>query len=130
MIAKIFMTIGILIYGLLVPILEINGTHVFNPEWTPHARLHDVWQLTTNTSLGIYCLWLVWHKEVLNLPAFVAAVIAGGYLFAYAVRGAYDGADGGYSVMGFSAAVITFIFVIVLSVIAAALGGRRKPTPV
>lgn len=42
-IPKLLVTIGILFYALAVPLLEINATHVFNPEWVPHARLHEVW---------------------------------------------------------------------------------------
>ena len=39
-----------------VPILDINATHVFNPDWTPHVRIHEVWQLLTNSSLGVLCI--------------------------------------------------------------------------
>lgn len=31
MIPKIFITIGVLVYAILVPYLEINASHVFNP---------------------------------------------------------------------------------------------------
>jgi hypothetical protein len=27
------------------PLLEANVAHVLNPEWPPHARLHEAWQL-------------------------------------------------------------------------------------
>ena len=63
MIARILVTVGIVLYAVAVPVLEINDTHVFNPEWVPHARLHEVWQLVTNTAFGALSLWLVWFRN-------------------------------------------------------------------
>lgn len=56
MIPKIFITLGVLVYAIVVPYLEINASHVFNPEWVPHARLHEVWQLVTNCAIGVVAL--------------------------------------------------------------------------
>jgi hypothetical protein len=89
--AKILVTIGILLYALVVPILEINNTHVFNPAWVAHARLHEVWQLATNTTIGLFCLWLVWLKNEVRLPSLFTFFIFGGFLFSYVIRGAYGG---------------------------------------
>ncbi len=50
MISKIFITLGVLVYAVIVPYLKIKASHVFNPLWPPHARLHEVWQLSTNCS--------------------------------------------------------------------------------
>lgn len=56
MFAKLLVTVGIVFYALVVPIFEINASHVFNPHWPPHARLHEVWQLATNCALGAFSL--------------------------------------------------------------------------
>ncbi|ULC58183.1 hypothetical protein MBM09_09655 [Flaviramulus sp. BrNp1-15] len=60
---KYIITFSVFLYALVVPYLEINITHVFNPDWTPHVRIHEVWQLITNSSIGVLCLWLVWSKK-------------------------------------------------------------------
>jgi len=91
MIAKILVTIGILVYSLGVPFLEINDTHLFNPDWTPHVRIHEVWQLITNSTLGVFSLWLVWVKEEVRLSGLLGIIITGGFLFAYTIQDLYGG---------------------------------------
>ena len=59
MLDKILLTISIALYAIAVPYLEINDTHVFNPDWVAHARLHEVWQLITNSSLGAIDQWCI-----------------------------------------------------------------------
>lgn len=54
---KLVITIAILTYAFVVPVLELNDTHLFNPDWMPHVRIHELWQLITNTSLGVYSLF-------------------------------------------------------------------------
>lgn len=88
---KIVITFSILLYAVVVPILEINATHVFNPDWTPHVRIHEVWQLITNTGIGILCLWLVWVKKETTISGILCILIAGGFLLAYALKGLYGG---------------------------------------
>ncbi len=91
MLAKLIITIGALLYGLGVPLLEINQTHVFNPQWEAHARLHEVWQLATNSSLAMLALWLAWGRNDIKLPSILAMLVTGGFLFAYLVREGYGG---------------------------------------
>jgi hypothetical protein len=127
---RILMTIGILIYGLAVPILEVNETHLFNPEWTPHARLHEAWQLATNTSLAAYSLWLVWVRGTVRLPGILAIFVTGGFMLAYVFRGVYDGSmvlsDGSEKlVFGISIGVVGFGLVLALSIAAMLLESRR-----
>ena len=92
MLDRILMTVGIVLYAVAVPYLEINATHVFNPDWVAHARLHEVWQLATNSVLGLLCLWWVWgppRRRV--LPSLVALSVTGGFLFANVIQGLYGG---------------------------------------
>jgi hypothetical protein len=89
--AKILATIGILFYAVVVPILEINDTHVFNPEWPAHARLHEVWQLATNCSLGAFALWLIWKRGEIRLPCLLTFFIFGSFIFSYLTGTLYGG---------------------------------------
>jgi hypothetical protein len=89
--AQVALTLGALIYGAVVPLLELNETHVWDPAWVPHARLHEVWQLITNSGFALLSLWWIWLERRTRLPAVIAAVITGGFLAAYVLRDGYGG---------------------------------------
>lgn len=89
--AKILLTICLLPFGLLTPILEIGPTHVFNPDWPGHARLHEVWQLVTHSALALLCLWLTWRTDQVRLAALIALLVSVGFLAAYALSPLYGG---------------------------------------
>ncbi|NER16817.1 hypothetical protein GWK10_06325 [Spongiivirga citrea] len=85
------MTFSIILYAVVVPFLEINVTHVFNPNWTPHVRIHEVWQLITNSSIGLLCLWLVWVKKEVIVSAVLSLIITGSFLVAFILQDFYGG---------------------------------------
>ena len=129
--AKVFVTIGILFYAVVVPILEINNTHVFNPEWPAHARLHEVWQLATNTSLGLFSLLLIWLRGEIRLPAYLTFFIFGGFLFSYATSAMYGGSmvlsDGSEKkLLGVNLAMLAGGVAIALAAIAIDMDRRSK----
>lgn len=88
---KYIITFSILLYAIAVPFLEINDTHVFNPDWTPHVRIHEVWQLITNSGIGLLCLWLVWVKKETKISAILSFLVTGGFLLAFALKEQYGG---------------------------------------
>ena len=88
---KFAITFSVILYAFAVPYLEINDTHVFNPDWTPHVRIHEVWQLLTNSGIGILCLWLVWKKNEVLLPNILSMLITGGFLIAFFIKDTYGG---------------------------------------
>lgn len=91
MITKILVTLCLATFGVLVPILEIGPTHVFNPQWPEHARLHEVWQLVTNCGLAAFALWLVWFQDKIRLASSVGLIVIGGFLASYVIRSSYGG---------------------------------------
>jgi hypothetical protein len=91
MIKKIAITFSVILYAIIVPFLDINETHVWNPDWTPHARIHEVWQLITNSSIGLVCLWLVWYKKEVRLSFLLSIIIMGGFLLAFFLKDGYGG---------------------------------------
>jgi len=88
---KTIITFSIVLYAIAVPFLEINNTHVFNPDWTPHAKIHEVWQLITNTGIGLLCLWLVWIKKETKISALLSLLVTGGFLLAFSLKELYGG---------------------------------------
>lgn len=119
MLAKLIITIGALLYGLGVPLLEINQTHVFNPQWEAHARLHEVWQLATNSALALLALWLTWRRQQIRLASLLSMLVTGGFLFAFFARHFYGGSmvlsDGSEKlVLGINLGLFAFGIVLVL----------------
>lgn len=87
----VILALCVLPFGLLTPILEISPTHVFNPDWPGHARLHVAWQLATNSALALLCVWLAWRRGKARLAATIALIVTGGFLFAFALSRFYGG---------------------------------------
>lgn len=126
MFQRLLITFCVLLYAVGVPVLEINDSHVFNPNWTPHAKIHEVWQLTTNSALGVLSLWLIWKKSSVMLGAIISLAVTGGFLFAFAIRDLYDGSmkyldgsektifDVNIGVAGFGLAILLLLLSIVL----------------
>lgn len=128
MIAKILLTLGVLVYMVIIPFLEINPSHVFNPDWPAHARLHEVWQLSTNSALGIFCLWLTWVKKSLHMASMISILIMGGVLFAHAIEGSYGGSilsgNTSKTILGLELAAFAALVVITMIILANLLNGR------
>jgi hypothetical protein len=55
-IAAALLTLTAIVYAVIPPIVDINATHILNPEWTAHARFHTVWQVSsTQCSASCRC---------------------------------------------------------------------------
>lgn len=133
MIRKLAITLGVLVFGLLLPILEIGPTHVFNTDWPAHARLHEVWQLITNSSLAVLCLMMVWLRRLYVLPSLIGLCVMGGVVVVHGLEAAYGGAliyAGGPSLalLGVPAALLIPLVAVTLfgGVIGASLWQRRR----
>lgn len=130
MLAKLLVSIGIIFYAVVVPVLEINDTHVFNPAWEAHARLHEVWQLFTNTAIGLFSVWLVWGRDNVRLSSLLTVFVTGGFLLSYWLRASYGGSmvlsDGSEKVIfGVNLGLFAYTLAIVLAG-AAVLMDRRS----
>lgn len=91
MIPKVLITICVLFYAIGSPIAEINASHVFNPDWTPHVRIHEVWQLITNSSLGLVVLWIIWVRNRVVLGGVISLVVLGSFIVAFMLQDFYGG---------------------------------------
>jgi hypothetical protein len=134
---RIVLTLALIPFGVLTPILELGMTHVLNPNWPGHARLHEVWQLLTNSSLAMLCLWLIWCSRQVRLPALIAFIISLGFLIAYALSPLYGGtmrhSDGSEIAIGGVNVAVTMMLV-ATTAIGAVLAStfcapRAGPTP-
>jgi len=129
---KYIITFSIILYAIAVPILEINDTHVFNPDWTPHVRIHEVWQLITNSSIGLLCLWLVWVKKETKISTILSLLITGGFLLAFILKEYYGGSmrylDGSEKILlGINIGVLGFglAFLMLLSIMLKSVTNKK-----
>ena len=110
---RLLATGGIVFYAAVVPVLAVNSTHVFNPAWGPHARLHEVWQLVANTSLGCFAAWHLWRRNDLRTASAINFLVMGSFFVAYLLRHTYGGSmvlegRGERTVLGMNIAVFGF----------------------
>jgi hypothetical protein len=131
MVPRILIAFGVLIYAVVVPFLEINPSHVFNPFWPAHARFHEVWQLSTNICIGILALWLAFVKNAIRTASILNIAVMGGALVAHILEKTYGGSiiSGNISktIMGMEIAAFAASVVVALAVTALLLTSR-KPT--
>jgi hypothetical protein len=104
LLARILFTLATLGWAAVTVLADINKTHATNPKWTPHARFHVVWQISSYVGFGLIALALIWWPgpysvERLYFVALMGAVVYAAFFVALAAMplyggGAYD--DNGY----------------------------------
>jgi Family of unknown function (DUF6640) len=104
LLARILLTLATLGWAVATVLADFNKTHAANPKWTPHARFHVVWQISSYVGFGLIALALTWWPgpyavERLYFVALMGAVVYAAFftaLFAMPLYGggAYD--DNGY----------------------------------
>ena len=104
LVARILFTLSIAGYAVGTVIADFNKTHATNPKWTPHARFHVVWQITSYVGFGLLALGLLWWPgayaiERIYLVAAMSAIVYAAFFAAVVAMplyggGAYD--DNGY----------------------------------
>lgn len=120
---RVVITLCLMVFTVGVPILEINATHLVNPAWPPHARLHEAWQLLTNSALGVLAMFWVWRGQRFALACGIGALVCGAFLSAWTLRSAYGGSMAGttsaaHGLGGLDAAVVIMGVIFVVFVMA------------
>ncbi|MGJ8562297.1 MAG: hypothetical protein ACSHXY_01985 [Alphaproteobacteria bacterium] len=118
-IALIAVTLSALVFAMLIPVLEINATHLTNSEWPAHARLHEAWQLFTNAALSILALALVWTRRSPRIGLCIALIICISFLLSWVLGNLYGGSmlhDDGtqMAIGGFNVAVLIVLVLTML----------------
>lgn len=104
LLARVLFTLATIGWAALTVVADFNKTHATNPKWTPHARFHVVWQISSYVGFGLLALALIWWPgplatERLYLVAIMSAVVYAAFFAALAAMPLYGGAaydDNGY----------------------------------
>ena len=82
LLARILFTLMTAGYAVATVIADFNATHATNPKWTPHARFHVVWQITSYVGFGLLSLVLIWWPGPLAVERLYLAAIMGAIVYA------------------------------------------------
>ena len=104
LLARVLLTLVTLGYGFVTVLADFKKTHATNPRWTPHARFHVVWQISSYVGFGLMALALTWLPGPyplarLYLVALMAAIVYAAFFVAVFTMPLYGGAaydDNGY----------------------------------
>jgi len=96
LLARVLFTLMTAGYAVLTVIADFNATHATNPKWTPHARFHVVWQISSYVGFGVLALALTWWPgpwaiERLYLVAAMGAIVYVAFFVAVFAMPVYGG---------------------------------------
>ena len=91
MTSKYLTTICLLLGTILPLIVDTGHTHLLNPDWDAHSRVHEVWRLSTNIFIALIGLYLLWVSNYLLLPALLSTCIVLGFFSAIFRMSLYGG---------------------------------------
>ena len=88
---KILISIVTLIYGVVPVIADVNETHLLNPDWSPHARVHGAWFLFFGWAMAMMSLFFIWVRDWIYIPCFVGLMFTSGFWVAFLAAPLYGG---------------------------------------
>lgn len=75
-IGRILLSVVLVSTAVVSVAVDWNASHLFNPDWPPHARFHDVAMLNLLCGVCVLGLWLLWRRSPEpEIGARVAALI-------------------------------------------------------
>ena len=119
MISK-YLTSICLILGTIIPlIVDTGNTHLLNPDWDAHSRVHEVWRLSTNIFLAGVGLYLLWVSNYSLIPALLSLCIVLGFFTAIFTMSLYGGVTIGEGIdepnpFGIPANIFVFLIIAII----------------
>ena len=97
LLARVLFTVMTAGWAVATALADFNKTHATNPKWTPHARFHVVWQISSYVGFGLLAFALIWWPgplvvERLYLVAIMGAIVYAAFFAALIAMPVYGGA--------------------------------------
>jgi hypothetical protein len=89
--SKYFSSIALICAGIGPLLIDVGITHLQNPDWDAHARVHEVWRLSTNTFIAFLGLYLIWIMQKELLAAILSLCLLLGFWVSVLLMPFYDG---------------------------------------
>jgi hypothetical protein len=119
MIAKVLTSLCLILAGMGPLLLDIGDTHLFNPNWDEHSRVHEVWRLATNSMIAFLGLYLIWKKNMLSIASLLSLCMILGFMISIITMPFYNGLAvglGNDELNPFGIPLNIFAFIVVLAV--------------
>ena len=89
--SKYFTSIALICAGLGPLLIDVGITHLLNPDWDAHARVHEVWRLSTNSFIAFLGLYLIWIMQKELLAALLSLCLLLGFWVSVFLMPFYNG---------------------------------------
>ena len=91
MIPKLLTSLCLILAGMGPLLLDIGDTHLFNPNWDEHSRVHEVWRLATNFMIAFLGLYLIWKKNMHSIASLLSLCMILGFMISVITMPFYNG---------------------------------------
>ena len=118
-IPKLLTSLCLILAGMGPLLLDIGDTHLFNPNWDEHSRVHEVWRLATNSMIALLGLYLIWKKNMLSIASLLSLCMILGFMISIITMPFYNGLAVGVGIdelKSFGIPLNIFAFIVVLAV--------------
>lgn len=120
--SKYFTSIALICAGLGPLSIDVGITHLLNPDWDAHARVHEVWRLSTNLFIAFIGLYLIWIMQKELLAALLSLCLLLGFWVSVFLMPFYDGLAVGQGVdelapFGVPINIISFAVVSIIQIV-------------
>jgi hypothetical protein len=122
MIPKILTSVCLILVGIGPLLLDIGDTHLFNPSWDEHSRVHEVWRLATNFMVASLGLYLIWSKHMLSIASLLSLCMILGFMISVITMPLYNGLAVGIGIdeldpFGIPLNIFSFIVVLIIQIV-------------
>ena len=122
MIPKILTSVCLILAGIGPLLLDIGDTHLFNPSWDEHSRVHEVWRLATNFMVASLGLYLIWSKHMLSIASLLSLCMILGFMVSVITMPLYNGLAVGIGIdeldpFGIPLNIFSFILVFLIQIV-------------
>ena len=120
--SKYLTSIALMAAGLGPLLIDIGATHLFNPDWDAHARVHEVWRLSTNSLIAILGLHLLWVKQKELIAALLSLCLIIGFWISVLLMPFYGGLPVGNGIdelapLGIPLNIFSFVVVLLIQIL-------------
>ena len=121
-IPKLLTSLCLILAGMGPLLLDIGDTHLFNPNWDEHSRVHEVWRLATNFMIAFLGLYLIWKKNMHTIASLLSLCMILGFMISVITMPFYNGLAVGIGVdelrpFNIPLNILSFIVVLIVQTI-------------